>query len=246
MAKKSWSDAELDVLRLPITAKEMETKLPGRSNMSIRLRRRLLAAEEGFEVVNPTPDFAGLGRASGACRRVTEAERKAEFILAVESGVKPTHVRASRSAYQRWREKDPAFASWLDALKAQRRDARERVRAEVRARRAEDRALRREREARQVEARRSTLGEGHARALRQNDVYRIASVAIGPSGNPDVRDSAISAMVLDLLEGSLSVDDAKAQAPRYRSAAKREVSFKPVTEWHDIRHSIQAWLERDE
>jgi len=240
----TWTEAELAILRLPITAAEMEDLMPHRSNMSIRLRRRLLAQEEGFTPVNPRPDYAGLGRLAGAKMRAQEAERKARFILAVVAGALPSHNDVvSRSAYQRWRKSDAAFMAWFDRFKSEAKEARQRIRSAAKAAIAAERNKKRLAVVRATEARAAPMGENHRRSILQCDVFRIASDAIGRRGSPDARDAAISAMVLDLLEGALSAEDAGKHAAKYRTAANSEISFMPLKEVHDSAYSMAQWQE---
>lgn len=235
-----WSDDELDILRRPITLSEMHALLPHRSEMSLRLRRLRLAEAEGFTVVNPTPDYSSLGKLSGEQRRITEEENKARFILAVSRGKSPTHnEEVARSTYQRWRKAYPEFADWFETFKRERKAERERIRN----------AARKPRKPRKVKPPKKVhlpMGENLRRSILQCDVYRVAAEAIGNRLQHDARDAAISAMVLDLLEGFITPDECASVASRYRTAANQEIAFKPLSEARESAYSYQVWSESNE
>lgn len=246
-----WTPEELAILRRPITAAEMEELMPHRSNLSIRLRRRLLARAEGFTPVNPDPDYAALGRLAGAKLRAQEIEHKAQFILAVARGALPSYTDVvCRGAYQRWRKTDPSFLAWFDSFKAERSAARQRIRAQARAAimaeravaRAAVRTTKRRAVDRATTARAVPMGESHARSIMRCDVFKVASAAIGRMYQ-DARDSAISAMVLDLLDGSLLPEDAARHAAKYRAAARAEISFMPLKDRHEEAYSFSEWRD---
>lgn len=245
---KPWSDVELDILRRPITAEQMRELMPDRSNQAIRLKRNKLVATEGFTPVNPAPDYKALARKSVERRRVAEAERKSQFIMAINAGTSFTYNGiVTRSAYQRWREKDPEFLAWFEGFKHQKRAVRQAIRDKVMRQRQVERSQRDHRRKatreRQAKARATPMGESHRRRLMENDVYRIASQAIGRFGTTETRDAAISAMVLDLLEGIVNPDEATRRASKYRSAARGEISFTRAEDKHDLMASYAAWMD---
>lgn len=240
MSTMIWEPYELDILRRPATAAEMLVLLPHRTNMSIRLRRRLLAKAEGFEPVNAVPDYTALAARGVASRRDKENRNKSAFILAVSNGAVPTHTGiVSRSAYQQWRNKDPEFQQWFDSFKIEKRASRERIRAAARE------AIQRKRTAkkRAETARAAPMGENHGRARMECDVYKVASAAIGRRGGLDICDAAISAMVLDLLEGVIAPEDCKRLAGRYVTGARTELSYKGFDEITDMYVSFESWVD---
>ena len=224
-ARKPWTSAELDVLRRPITAAEMAPHLPGRSNQAIRIRRLQLSREEGFAPVNPKPNHAALGRASAASRRAKEAESRSRFMLAIEAGTKLTqNAVVHPRTYQKWAEKHPEFCAWLSHFRV-------------------DPVASRATKARRSLARAVPVGELHRSALLQNDLYRVASEAIGRGYHAD---AAISAMVLDLLEGVIAPEDCKLHARKYRGAASGEISNRGFEPKHDAVVSFRHWQREED
>jgi len=217
-AHQPWTPAEIAVARSDRPLAEIAHLLPHRSLKAIgqkrlRLPRRVL-------------DMSALGRLSGAARRLVSIETKNRFIMAVSRGALLTQTGiVARSTYLAWSRQDPNFFAWLRGFHESRRAAvasRRQAEADARAARTA------ERETKQAKAERRRMVEkagGLDAALRDCDIYEVASRAVGDVRPAYVRDEAISLMVLDLLEGAVEPDAAKSVARKYISKARGQVSF---------------------
>ena len=126
------------------------------------------------------------GLASGESRRIKREELKARFIAAVEAGAEltKTGIVAPRT-YQVWRRDDAEFSKRIDAILAARRAARpKKVYVYKRPSRAK------------------VYGRSAMERLTSDAMYvKAVSLLAGRKLAPDIRESAISELVLMMLEG---------------------------------------------
>ncbi len=131
-------------------------------------------------------DWSSSGKASGESRRKKREELKARFIAAVEAGAEltKTGIVAPRT-YQTWRRDDEGFSRKIDTILAARRAARpKKVYVYKRPSRAK------------------TYGRSAMERLTSDATYvKAVSLLAGRKLAPDIRESAISELVLMMLEG---------------------------------------------
>lgn len=131
-------------------------------------------------------DWSGNGKASGESRRNKREELKARFIAAVEAGAEltKTGVVAPRT-YQVWRRNDAEFSRKVDAILKARREAKpKKVYVYKRPSRAK------------------VYGRSAMERLTSDAIYvKAVSLLAGRKLAPDIRESAISELMLMMLEG---------------------------------------------
>lgn len=175
------------------------------------------------------------GIKSGVTRRAQAAQRKNDFIHAVTFGASLTHNGVvSRHTYQKWRKADADFNAWLDGhIARMRRAAVERKaawraaydRTEYKSQWKRDNAKRINAQARLARRKRQEFYERSAL-----DVFSRANSLIGRNIPQDIRESAISELVLMMLEGH------EPDAKHALRVARGEISYNMV-EFNDGLHS---------
>lgn len=128
-------------------------------------------------------------KASVASKRKRREELKAEFLAAIEAGSKLTQtgVVAPRT-YQVWRRDDPEFSKRVDEIVEAQRQARLALPPKVYKYKRKSRA--------------KVYGPSVLESLNDVDIYVKAASMIKAKGlTPDVRESAISELVLMMLSG---------------------------------------------
>lgn len=181
------------------------------------------------------------GIKSGVTRRAQAAQRKNDFIRAVTFGASLTHNGVvSRHTYQKWRKADADFNAWLDGhIARMRRATAERKaawraaydRTEYKAQWKRDNAKRINAQARLARIKRAKFYERSALdGLYELDVFSRANSLIGRNIPQDIRESAISELVLMMLEGH------EPDAKHALRVARGEISYNMV-EFNDGLHS---------
>lgn len=181
------------------------------------------------------------GIKSGEVRRLKTVALKNDFIRAVTYGASLTHNGVvSRHTYQKWRKADADFNAWLAShIKRMRREAAERKEAwrkaydAVRDRNRDYKAqlkYNREWKRGKRDERQKFYESSALDGLYEVDVFAKANKLVSRNLPQDIRESAISELVLMMLEGH--EPDVK-QALR---TARGEISYNMV-EFDETNHS---------
>lgn len=101
----------------------------------------------------------------------------------------------------------------------------EAVERQAKERKAAERKLVAERERQAKELRATPVGVSLKKSLSQNEVYRVLNAALPRAMDPDVRDDVLSSMMLAVLAGEVSLDEAKKDWKKFRTAYYRDFNW---------------------